>query len=264
MKKLGKAIGSSIGIAGALAFSALNTHAQNLLVDGDFENASGITPSYGPLGVNQGWAVYASPGTPVPSQSDMNTSPEYPESGKYALLELTTLQSPPNADFSSSGAQQIVSGINPGSTYKFNVWFLTDTGADLVNGGIISPVVLEFDFLNSSEAYIGSVETTSGNSNGHPPGTVITGYGATNTGFSYTIPNDNVWYRGSISGTAPAGAVYAVVYAEFLDFEQVTTEDVYFDNASLTLVPEPSSLTLITIELTIPFFICLRRKVPSI
>jgi hypothetical protein len=251
MKIPGKAIGSIIGIAGALAFSALNTQAQNLLVDGDFENASGII----------GWEVYPiTPGTPTPSLSDMSASPEYPESGNYALLEQAVPLPPSEADFSVSTAQQMVSGITPGATYTFSIYYLTDSGADLFNGGTVSPVFLEFDFLNSSGSYIASVETTFGDSTGHAPSTGTTSYGATDTGFSYAIPNNNVWYQAGITGTAPVGAAGAFVYAQFWDKGQFTTEDVYFDNASLTSVPEPSNLSLVGIGLAIPFFFIRRKK----
>ena len=57
MKMLNKIVGSSIGVAAALALSASSVQAQNLVVNPGFESASGFTAN-GPSGVTPGagWA----------------------------------------------------------------------------------------------------------------------------------------------------------------------------------------------------------------
>ena len=80
MKKSSKTIGIGIGVVAALAISASTTQAQNLLVNGSFENAGGftanpITTTSGPgatTGVDLGWATFGG------SQDSMSSDPTVP------------------------------------------------------------------------------------------------------------------------------------------------------------------------------------------
>jgi len=242
-KLLFRIIACSVGATAAFALSSASTQAQNLLINPSFENPAGFTvsPNGSFSGINPGWGLYNPQSTSLaPEQTNMSGSPDKPEDGDYALLE----QNAPGNDWNPPIAYQVVSpidGINAENLFSFSIWYLSDTSFT----GIFYPnVCIEMTFLNSSLNVIGTEEN---------PG----GY---NGGFSYAIPDINTWYQGSISGTAPAGAEYAVVIAMFMDDAQTTTENVYFDNASLTLVPEPYSLALTGMGLTIPFYFFRRRK----
>jgi hypothetical protein len=55
----------------------------------------------------------------------------------------------------------------------------------------------------------------------------------------------NGWAQYTVSATAPAGSQYAMVYAMFMDNGQVASENMFFDDASLTTpAPEPTTLAL--------------------
>jgi hypothetical protein len=244
MKKSSKIFGSSIAVAVALIASASSTQAAATLVNPGFESATGFTGNpIGLSGENQGWATFGS------SQSDMSASFDSPLAGGFSLLAVNGLGN----NWNPQGAYQIVSGVTPGQTYTFSSYFLTDTGT-----AYATPVALQLGFGNftgTSFNDLGSVEGGAGNNvtwgfNGptaHPDG-------------SGAIPTIDTWYQGSVSATAPAGATDAVVYLFFMDGNQTTTENVYFDQTSLTVAPEPSTLALLGIGLAAPFFLR-RRKV---
>jgi hypothetical protein len=160
----------------------------------------------------------------------MSGGPDPALDGNYGLLEQTT----PGNNWSPDVAYQIVSGVTLGTKYEFDISYLTSTG---FSGGFYPNVALELNFLDSSLNDIGTVEE---------PTPVAS--------FSYPIPSKNTWYRGSISGTAPVGSTYVIVLFLFMDNGQRTTEDVYFDSASLSIVPEPSGFALISLGLAIPIF----------
>jgi hypothetical protein len=58
--------------------------------------------------------------------------------------------------------------------------------------------------------------------------------------------------------------MYAEVYVMFMDNGQVTTENVYFDDASLSPVPEPSSLVLAGIGVVVAFRSLLKWRVTAL
>ncbi len=228
MKILNQIIGSSIAIAAALAISAPTIQAQ-VLVNPGFED-----PLLPDPGVDQGWAAFGTAAR-VPAGPILPLLPLVAHSGNYSLLA----QNAPGSDWNPAGVEQVDSGAIAGETYTFSIWYLTDTGVTYA-----TPVGLEIGFLNSAMVNIGTVE----------------GGGSNSGGFNYNIPSNNTWYQGGVTGTAPAGSVYLVVYAMFMDNGQTAVEDVYFDDASLSNVPEPSSFALLGMGLAIPFWFIRRRN----
>ena len=227
MKGFDQFIGSGVPVAAALAISVLTTQAQNLLVNPGFEDPLLSNP-----GVNQGWAAFG-----TAARSDMMFSVDYPHSGEYSLLA----ENAPGNNWNPVGVEQIVdgtlrgfpyAGITPGSPYTFTCWYLTDTGVTMSS---VDPVALQIEFLDSAMVSLG-----------------------TTGGFNYTLPSNDTWYQGSVTATAPAGSTYLVVYAMFMDNGQTTTENVYFDDAAIMYIPEPSSLMLMSVGLG--FLFCLIRS----
>jgi hypothetical protein len=250
MKMLSKIIGSSVI---AVAAFALNTQA-SLLVNGNFDfggisgapgaayaptlNTGGwtlnpISFTSGPAGgsgVNQGWALGGG-GTAL--QSDMWNAPliDNPLSNPTTLLQTQT----PADSWNPTVAYQILSGAVGNDVYSFTVNALTDTGLTW-NGG--SAADLQIQFLNAS---LGNIATIDG------------GWGL--------APGSNTWTSQTISGVAPLGTVYVSTYIMFMDHGNLVNENVYFDNASLTaVVPEPSTLALLSLGLAVPFYFIRRRK----
>jgi Carbohydrate binding domain/PEP-CTERM motif len=243
MKTLNQIIGSSIAIAATIALSASTAQAQNLLVNPGFDNAAGFTSNpILPAGVNQGWATFGA------SQNNMFNSPvDAPLSDGYALLAVNN----PGNNWNPQGAYQVVSGITPGTTYTYSIWAITDTGSTWGP----TPVDIQLSFgdgsVNPASTPPGAVATTA------TPVDLSPNNGSFNFGTS-VANNANGWVQYTVSATAPAGSVYGIVYAMFMDNAQITTENMYFDNASLTaVVPEPTILALLGAGLT---FGLLRRR----
>ena len=202
----------------ALVIAAFQTHAQNILVNPGFEDPLLSNP-----GVNEGWAAFGGA-----ERNDMLLSPDYAHSGDYSLLA----QNAPGNNWNPVGVEQVVNGAMPGITYEFECWYLTDTGVTLA--AQMPPVALEIEFLDSAMVNLG-----------------VTG------GFNYVIPSNDTWYQGSVIATAPAGSVYVKVLAMFMDNGQTAAEHVYFDDASIPLIPEPSGLALVGMGLGVLF--CFRN-----
>jgi hypothetical protein len=226
MKMFHNILGCSTVAAAALAISASTTQAQNLLVNGSFEDAGGFTAnpitttsgSGGTTGVGAGWATFGG------SQSDMSSSSDSPQSGNFSLL---TVNNPGN-NWNPQGAYQIVGGITAGQIYTLSAYFLQDTA---FTGTYGTPVALQIGFGN----LVGGTWNAVG-------GSTTWGFGGTGTDGS--IPALNTWYQGSVTALAPAGASQAEVYLFFMDNGQTTTDTLYFDNAQLLPTPEPTTLAL--------------------
>ena len=228
-----KIFGSSVAVAVALAAGASTTQAANLLANPGFDNPAGFTAN--PItvaGVNQGWATFGGGGSSAPS--DMSASTDSPLSAPGALLESLN----PGNNWNPAGAYQIVTGITPGQTYTFSIWGLTDTG----KAGYATGILIQLGFEDAALSGANSVE--------NPGGTV---------GINGNFPTLDTWTKYSVSATAPAGTTDAIVYAMFQDNNSaVAVENMYFDNGSLTLAPEPSTLALLGLGLAAPFI--LRRR----
>jgi hypothetical protein len=241
MKMLNKIIGgSSIAIAAALAFSASTTQAQNLLNNGSFETALPQTGNPITLsGVNLGWTTYGGDAGAFARQTNMFNSADSPQSGTYALLETVN----PGNNWGPAGAYQLVSGITPGQTYTFSIWALTDTvnsGYANTNAGVLFQ--LGFGAFNNS-------------TNANQFMTI----GAAISPDPH-LPTIHTWTLYTATGVAPAGATDASAYAMFQDNSHASaTENLYFDNASLTATPEPASLALVGMGLA-SFYLIRRRK----
>lgn len=223
-----RAFGSFVGLAAALALSAATVQAQNLLTDPGFESGTPGQPNPIPLpgGVGGGWAVF----------NGAAYSTNYPESGSYSLQGLQG----PGAQWNFEAAYQVIGGVSAGQEYTLTGHYMTTTGLGSYAGAFI-----QMTFFDVSGTDIGTVETG--------------GVGA--NALNFNPASVDTWYSGSVSATAPAGAVYVAPYLAFMmDGSQASQVDLYWDNATLTLVPEPSSLALLAMGLGLPFYFIRRRR----
>jgi hypothetical protein len=142
-------------------------------------------------------------------------------------------------NFSVPGAFQYVAA-QPGVSYLLTGFAFVPT---TLPGGT-SEGFLQMTFVDSTTTVnLGTVQTSPGNALVSTP--VVNNASPTGT-----------WIPLSLIATAPAGTAYAEPFTLVLDQNPTT---VYFDNLSLTVVPEPSTLALLGVGLVAPFFVR-RRK----
>jgi hypothetical protein len=179
-----------------VAALALNTQAQNLLVDPTFTETSFDQPNPIPIpgGVNGGWAGF---GATLTGANSVNLADNtWNPSGVYQILTAT-----------------------PGADYTASAWF-NNTGAP-TGAGWGTPYIINVNFDDITGTEIGT-----GISTGWTPETL------------------NVPEQLTISGIAPAGTAYVLVYLMAMD-NGANGTDYSVANASLTTVPEPTTLALL-------------------
>lgn len=204
-------------VVATLALSASTTQAQNLVVNPGFESASGFTtnPPAG-VAVGAGWANNFGGG--AQGQNDMSSSADFPHSGGYALL---AANAPGNA-WNPQGTYQIIANSSVGGSWSASVWALTDTGTLGAAVAGTGPVDFQIQFMNSS---LGNISTA-------------------DLGWSAIAANDT-WQQYSMNGVVPAGTAYIEIYDMAMIGPGATGPvNVYFDDNSLMIVPEPTTLAL--------------------
>jgi hypothetical protein len=212
MKTLLGTIGSAACLAAVLALTTSATQAQNVLVDPGFESGAAAQPNPIPLpgGAGGGWAAF----------NGATFSTAHPEFGTYSLQGLQGV----GAAWNFEAAYQILPA-SPGQQYTLTGDYMTTTGLGSYAGAFI-----QITYFSATGADLGTVETG----------------GAGAKANSYNPAALDVWNAGSVTATAPAGAAFVAPYFAFMmNGSQTSQVDLYWDHGSLTLVPEPSSLTLL-------------------
>jgi hypothetical protein len=215
MKQTTKLLMSAVAIVAALGFTAATTQAQNLLTDPGFESGAPgqINPIPLPAGAGGGWAVFNGAGY----------SQAHPETGNWGLQEIQGI----GAAWNFEADYQAIGGVSPGQKYTLTGDFMTTTG---ISDAGYAPVFIQLTYFNAAGGDLGTVETG--------------GSGA--LAVQYSPAAIGTWYQATVTATAPANAVYVAPYLAFMENGgQLASDALYWDNASLTLVPEPSTLALL-------------------
>ena len=218
MKTILKIMGSALGTTALLAFIAPTTQAQNLLTDPGFELQT-TAPNPNPTGV-PGWANFN-------GASFLQTPLAH--SGSYVL-------DTPNSGggYSVPGTYQVFAAT-PGETFTFSSWVYTPNQL-VANANDFAILQLSFFAGSPPDNYGGTgVGSPVGVNVGDPAG-----------GGGVALPQ-GVWTFATVSATAPAGANSLGAY--LLNINADSNADFYFDDASLTATPEPSTLALIGVGL---------------
>jgi len=228
MKTTINAIAVSISITAALTLTTLTTSAQNLLTDPNFD--LGIAaPNPNPTGV-PGWANFG--------------GAQFLPTG-VAMSGPNVLYTPDNGGgYSVPGSYQAFAA-SPGETFTLSGYIYTPNVLPTAGNDFAILQLAFFDGAPPNNYAGGNQLITFGVNVGQPAG-----------GGGVALPQ-NTWTFASITGTAPAGT--ASMGAYLLDINASANADFYFDNMTLTVAPEPSTLALVGIGLAVPFFFR-RRK----
>lgn len=231
---LDKIIGGGIGVAAALALSASSVQAQNLLDNPSFESAfitgGGAGGSLAPADAGLGWDNNFGGSAQAPN--DMSSSSDSPYDGSYVLLGANAAG---NA-WNPQGTYQLIANSSVGDAWSASIWALTDTGP--LSSDWTTPVDLQVQFLDGSLNNISTADL----------------------GWSAIAANDT-WQQYNLSGIVPAGTEYISVYAfAMVSGDNTGTVNVYFDDASLTATPEPTTLAIAGVGLVSSFFLIRRRN----
>jgi hypothetical protein len=221
MKTILGTIASTTCLAAVLSLAPSTTQAQNLLVDAGFESGAPSQPNPIPLpgGAGGGWTVF----------NGAAYSTAHPETGTWGIQEVQGIGQAWNFE----APYQVVGGVTPGLQYTLSADYMTTTGNSQAPGGY-TPIVIQLTYFNSAGTDIGTVETSPGNARA----------------VQYDMGALNTWFTGTVTATAPAGAVYVAPYLAFMENGSQTAADtLYWDNAILTQVPEPTSLALLGLGL---------------
>jgi len=224
-----KVITGAVGITAALALTSTTVQA-NLLFDPGFELGAPTQPNPIPLpgGAGAGWAVFNGAGYANAAA----------ETGSWGLQ---SAQAPGQA-WNFAASYQIVGGVIAGQKYTLTADFMTPTGITEAPGAYI-PAVIQLTYFNAAGTDLGTVETG--------------GSGAKAIQYTPT----GTWQTGTVSATAPAGAVFVAPYLAFMENgSQTGTDILYYDNATLTLVPEPATIALLGMGLSLSLSLIRRRK----
>jgi hypothetical protein len=206
----------------SLAFGAclvaaltLNTQAQNILTDPGFENQT-AAPNPNPTGV-PGWSTFGGANFfQTPLAHSGNWVMDTPDAG---------------GGYSVPGAFETFAAT-PGETFTLSGWVYTPNVLP-VNGNDFAILQISFFAGTPPNNYGGApaVGPAIGVNVGEPAG-----------GGGVPLPQ-GTWTYASVSAPTPAGANSVEVFA--LDINADANADFYFDDLSLTVVPEPTTLALL-------------------
>ena len=226
MKIFPKFVTGAFGMAAVIALTSSTAQA-NLLVDPGFEAApTQPNPILLPGGADGGWSA---------TFNGAAYSSVAAETGNVGLL----MTEGPGSAWNFEGAYQVVSGVSAGQKYTLTEDFEAASSFSSTYG----PAFIQLTYFNAAGTDLGTVET-----------------GGSGANAIHFIPTAN-WATYSVSATAPAGAVYVAPYVAMMENgSQTTTETIYADNGTLTLVPEPATIALLGMGLSLPLYLIRRRK----
>jgi hypothetical protein len=201
---------------GALTLTVSTSQAQNLLADPGFELQT-AAPNPNPTGV-PGWANFG-------GATFLNTPAAH--GGNWVL------DTPDNGGgYSVPGTYQVFAA-SPGETFTLSGWVYTPNALP-VNGNDFAILQLSWFTGAPPNNYAGGTGLGSVGVNiGQPAG-----------GGGVPLPQ-GVWTFASVTAVAPATTQSMGAY--LLDINADANADFYFDDMSLTAVPEPSTLSLISL-----------------